>query len=850
MINATCIQNEVQDREIDVLVLDDEEQARRLVDRVLSKFGCNVHTARNGREGLQILLERDFDVLIIDVRMDGMDGPTFLREAQKIWPWLGVIIITGLADPETIERVHKLGVTHILQKPFSFENLRNSVLVEAEAKRKRVEQPTILSLDRIQYQLGILRQLSENAIASGSLVEALRGLSRVLARLLPSAVIGVLGEEDKEQALILTVQRAVSPLFLNQIQEEVYHQYEALTGRRLDPDALRIQCEGISTDLTGPEEIGSTFTVPVIAGGELNGLLILGSETDGAYRTEDVSFLYHAANHLTAIFAALNQMHEIAIQDSLTGLYNRRRLEEELDMAWDRSRRYGHSMSAAMIDLDQFKPINDQYGHLVGDQVLRELADLVRNAARTTDVISRYGGDEFVVLLSEGGLVAGRAFAERFVFAVKDHVFCEATHALRLTASVGIGHSETHSHLRSGRDVLEHADRALYSAKRAGRNQVAVWSSELQETLLCPIPDEAHLNSGVASSNTACQGRILLVDDEPDICRPLKMILESKQYEVAIHENVKDAMESLASNPGKYDVLITDLHMPGKSGFDLLKELNRVDQAIVKIVVTGNATMENAIESLRHGAYDFIEKPISPDQLLLLLDRALEYRRLHVENMRYRLYLEDMVRERSAALSEALNQLTESYDFTLEAMVALLDARERATGEHTVRVRKLAEHIAQRLGLAPEEVQTIGRGALLHDIGKIAIPDYVLLKPGSLTPEEQTIMRGHAEIGYRVLKSSSPLQLAAEIVHSHHEKFDGTGYPRGLKGEAICFGARIFAVADAYDAMRSNRPYRKSMGILDAVNEIKAGRDTQFDPNIVDIFLDSFDEMEAIGAWG
>ena len=209
-----------------------------------------------------------------------------------------------------------------------------------------------------------------------------------------------------------------------------------------------------------------------------------------------------------------------------------------------------------------------------------------------------------------------------------------------------------------------------------------------------------------------------------------------------------------------------------------------------------------------------------------------------------------MVRERSAALSDALEQVTESHNFTLEAMVALLDAREKATGQHTLRVRKIAELMAGWLELPTEAMETIGRGALLHDIGKIAIPDRVLLKPGALTDDEKAIMREHAVIGYRVLQKCGPLKDAAEIVWSHHEQYDGSGYPRGLKGEEICFGARIFCLADAWDAMRSDRPYRDAMSVEAATEEIRKGSGAHFDPELADLFLAGIDDIEAVGEWG
>ena len=244
-----------------------------------------------------------------------------------------------------------------------------------------------------------------------------------------------------------------------------------------------------------------------------------------------------------------------------------------------------------------------------------------------------------------------------------------------------------------------------------------------------------------------------------------------------------------------------------------------------------------------------MQKPVRADQLLAVLDRALEYSRLKSENQRYQSHLEEMVKEKSTALRDALAEIRQSYEFTLEAMVALLDARESNTHQHSLRVRLLAVIIAQELGLSQSELDDISHGALLHDIGKIAIPDAILLKPGPLTDEERAVMRQHPEIGHRILSSSKYLERAAEIVLQHQEHFDGSGYPRGLKGTEITLGARIFAVVDAYDAMRSDRVYRKAMTRAKATDEIRRHAGGQFDPQIVEAFLRCQNELEKAGNW-
>jgi len=284
-------------------------------------------------------------------------------------------------------------------------------------------------------------------------------------------------------------------------------------------------------------------------------------------------------------------------------------------------------------------------------------------------------------------------------------------------------------------------------------------------------------------------------------------------------------------------IVLSDLKMPDHDGQWLLDQVLRRWPLAAVVMLTGYGDTENAVECLKRGACDYLLKPPRITELIRAIERASSRRRLATARQRYQEGLERRVEEKTAALSHALAGIATAYSSTLSALVAALDAREHETSDHSQRVVRCTVAMAERMGISGEALEDIGRGALLHDIGKIGVPDGILLKPGPLTPQEWAEMRRHPEIGWQILQSISFLHVPAEIVLSHQERFDGLGYPRGLKGEQIHIGARIFAISDTLDAMTSDRPYRKASSFASAQAEIKRCAGTQFDPPAVDAFL-------------
>ena len=277
--------------------------------------------------------------------------------------------------------------------------------------------------------------------------------------------------------------------------------------------------------------------------------------------------------------------------------------------------------------------------------------------------------------------------------------------------------------------------------------------------------------------------------------------------------------------------------MPDIGGVGLLKEAMRVSPSVAVILVTSVINIEAAVEALKDGAYDYITKPFSPEQISISVARALEKRRLLLENQNYQRTLEEQVASRTRQLEQALNVLQNTYHSTLVALSKALDSRNADSDARSLRVTIYAKKLAERLNLNSQEIRVIEQGVLLHDIGKIGIPDELLCKPEELVGWEWLLLRQHPEIGYRILSSIKFLREAAQIVLHHHECYDGNGYPQGLKGDQIHIGARIFAVADALDDLTSNGRLRPTLSFESAVREIEKMSGAQLDPQIVAEFL-------------
>lgn len=349
---------------------------------------------------------------------------------------------------------------------------------------------------------------------------------------------------------------------------------------------------------------------------------------------------------------------------------------------------------------------------------------------------------------------------------------------------------------------------------------------------LGPVPAGARERETARPERTE---RVLVVDDEPQVRNMIRSALERQGFDVEVAVSGRQALELLEVN--SFDLVLTDIVMPDVNGIALLERFHTRRPDVPVVMVTAVHDIGVAIDSMRRGAYDYLLKPFEHEHLMSTVKRALDHRQMLQDSQNYQQSLEQMVRARTEMLRHAMEDLEHSYDVTLEALGDALDLKDSETEGHSKRVTAYTIALARAMGIAPADIKIIARGAFLHDIGKMAIPDEILRKPGSLTAEEQELMREHCTRGYNMLRKIPFLSGAAEIVFTHQEHFNGSGYPNRLRGHEIPVGARIFAVADALDAITSDRPYRKALSFDSAREEILRCSGSQFDPAVVEVFL-------------
>ena len=361
------------------------------------------------------------------------------------------------------------------------------------------------------------------------------------------------------------------------------------------------------------------------------------------------------------------------------------------------------------------------------------------------------------------------------------------------------------------------------------------------------------LTATETSPQDGAKPAILAVDDEAPALRTLSRLLIRHGYECEVASSAEEARRVMSRKT--FELVLADVNMPGGSGMDLLDFVVREYPDTATVMVTALDDSALAERALSSGAYGYVIKPFRPNEILINVSNALRRRALELENAQHRDKLSTMVQERTSDLWDAVRDLEVAHkelrwsrEETVEKLSVAAEFRDIETAQHIHRMSAYCDLLAGKVGVDSDKREVIRVASVMHDIGKIGVPDSILLKPGRLTPDEYDTMKLHAEMGYRVLDGSRSelLQVAATIALTHHEWWDGSGYPNGTKKDDIALEGRIAAIADVFDALTSNRVYRKAFHLGEAIDMMMKERESHFDPELLDVFLDSLDEVVRI----
>ena len=553
------------------------------------------------------------------------------------------------------------------------------------------------------------------------------------------------------------------------------------------------------------------------------------------------------------------QLKQDVLRDTLTGSANRRAFDFELKrkmLEWNRQQTH---FALLIIDIDHFKLINDTFGHQAGDEAIRSIARIIGQKIREIDLLCRIGGEEFAVIMPVSNKLESTLAAERIRDAVAQSPLTLQGQQVGLRISIGI------TNTLKGDDpslMYRRCDAALYGSKQRGRN-----CSTFHDGSGCVPVEDMTGERPTARTKTVTEttpktadvtnAKVMIIDDEPSTAAIVKKYLKTAGFEKLLVQTDSKLAEQMIIEEAP-DLVLLDIHMPDVSGMEILERIrqNKSTATIPVVFLTSSTNADLRVKALNLGANDFLNKPVVVSELVARVRNTL-LAKAHMDLLAgYSAKLEEQVESRTAELIASRRE-------AIQILARAAELRDDITGKHVIRVGRYAAIIARELGFPPQMVLDLEHAAQLHDVGKIGIPDAILNKPTKLTTEEYSFMKNHCRTGSKIISgeridsnksleqilsivdecSSPVMRLAALVCETHHERWDGTGYPHGIAGESIPIEGRITAVCDVFDAISTKRPYKEAYPIERCLKIIFEGSGSHFDPEVVNAFFRRRDEI-------
>ena len=798
-----------------LLICDDAPDARdALRGSLAAQPGIEVVAeAENGEEAISLAVAHRPDVVLMDVQMPVLDGVAATRRIRDLLPKSRIVAYGGSDDAGDVMAMMEAGADAYC--------LKGAPLWELERAVSGASDPLV----RLAHALS----RSVNAAGTAELV------ARELAELTGAAFAATYLASADTSLSLAALSGPGAPESLHSAPGVVLRAFTELAHAQADTHELgELYRLGAAC--------GEAIAAPLVADGHALGALLvaLPASVQVAGDPELVAAVADLASASLANERRLAMTHAEARRDALTGLANKRAFDELLGKLPTEPRPTDGPVSLVLFDLDGFKRANDEHGHAVGDEILREVGRVFLRVVRSEDEIFRVGGDEFALVVDgPAGLAA--EVADRLRLAVG-----QQRRGRRLpTVSAGI--ATIPDHAGSAVDLQRKADIALYAAKLAGKNRVQTFTGERDE------PEQVPELRLVGDPDKSQRGlRLLVVDDDPGLRILLRTTFEVVDIEVEEADSADLAREKIADR--QPDVVVLDVNMPGTDGLTFCRELKaNPDTARIGVVLLTGSEGGTELAAQASGADAFLRKPFSPLDLLNAVERLAgglyegPFRSVAgPPEEQLILYAQDLRRLLEVERGQR-SLIQRAYRETVSALTGALESKDIGTGQHSQRVQKYAVELARGLEPSLLDDQSVEYGFLLHDIGKIGIPDKILQKKGSLSPSERRLLETHTVLGEQLMSGVALLQgQGLQVVRHHHERWDGGGYPDGIGEAEIPLGARVFAVADALDAMTSDRPYRRAGTWAHAAAEIIHESGQQFDPQVVEVFRERNQRLRRI----